>query len=102
MLDILISDQARADLADIWAYIAEDNIPAADRLNLKIMNLIRRLAEFPEIGRERPEITVVAGLRSLPVDNNYLVFYQATEDALRIHRVLHGSMDIPSLFDIVQ
>ena len=101
MHDLLISDEAKADLVDIWLYIAEDNVPAADRMNKKIHDLFRRLTEFPEMGRERPEITVVAGLRSLPV-GKYLVFYQIAEDAIRIHRVLHGSMDIPSLFDFME
>ena len=101
MLDIFISDQAEADLVDIWLYIAEDNIPAADRLNQKINDLILKLQEFPEIGRERPEIRAAFGLRSVPV-GKYLVFYQVTEDTVRIHRVLHGSMDIPSLFDTLQ
>jgi len=101
MLDIFISDQAEADLVDIWLYIAEDNIPAADRLNQKINDLILKLSEFPEIGRERPEIRAVDGLRSVPV-GKYLVFYQVTEDTVRIHRILHGSLDIPSLFDTLQ
>ena len=101
MPDLLISDEAKADLVDIWLYIAEDNIPAADQMTGKFHDLFRRLTKFPEMGRERPEINVVTDLRSLPVDN-YVVFYQVTDDAIRIHRVLHGSMDIPSVFDVVQ
>jgi toxin ParE1/3/4 len=100
MPKLFISDQARADLTDIWLYIAEDNVPAADRLNQKIHELLHQLSEFPEIGRERPEITVVTGLRSLPV-GKYLVFYQIMENTIRVHRVLHGSMDLPSLFDFL-
>jgi toxin ParE1/3/4 len=98
MLEILLSDQAKADLIDIWLYIAEDNIPAADRLNQKISESLDRLSEFPGIGRERPEISVVSGLRSLPV-GQYIIFYQVTDNAIRVHRVLQGNVDIPNKID---
>ena len=101
MPEVFISAQARADLEDIWFYIAKDNIPAADRWHNNIRDQFKTLSKFPEIGRERPEINVVTGLRSLPV-GKYVVFYQITESAVRIHRVLHGSMDIPSLFDFIE
>ena len=32
MLRVRVSDQARADLNAIWDYIADDSLPAADRM----------------------------------------------------------------------
>jgi len=48
--------QAEADLIDIWAYIAPDNMDAADRLldTFEAKGLL--LAENPQLGQARPDI----------------------------------------------
>jgi toxin ParE1/3/4 len=45
------------------------------------------LAQFPEIGRNRPELVV--GLRSFPVDS-YSIFYRVIDGGIEIVRVLSG------------
>jgi toxin ParE1/3/4 len=61
-LAILRSPHARADLTDTWLYISERSIAAADRVVDEIDRVCQVVADHPEIGRERPEIS--PGLRS--------------------------------------
>jgi toxin ParE1/3/4 len=86
---------ARDDLHEIWEYIAQDNIEAAERLVNRIEELGQLLAQHLHLGRQREE--VAAGLRSFPMDR-YLVFYRPIEDGIEIVRVLHASRDIDNIF----
>jgi plasmid stabilization system protein ParE len=49
--------EAFADLVDIWEFIAEDNIDAADRVIGEIFDVVRSLPAFSHQGRRRPELT---------------------------------------------
>jgi len=95
MARMIISREAEADLLDIWLYIAEDNIEAADRFVSKLHSKCRLLVDAPELGMKRPEI--LEGIRSFPV-GNYLIFYRTGDDCIEIARVLSGYRDILSLF----
>jgi antitoxin ParD1/3/4/toxin ParE1/3/4 len=46
---------AFADLDEIWEYIAQDNIDAADRVLADIHTVLRTLAASPHIGHRRPD-----------------------------------------------
>ena len=87
---------AFADLADIWAFIADDSEQQADLfLNLLEVKLAL-LATQPEMGRARPELA--PGLRSFPV-KRYVVFYRPLRDGIEVLRVLHSARDVtPSKF----
>ncbi len=66
MKDPLLTDEARNDLAEIWAYIAEARDErTANRMNRQILAACRSKAQFPETGQLREEIA--PGLRSLDV-----------------------------------
>jgi toxin ParE1/3/4 len=93
---ILISNQAMLDMEDIWYYIAEDNIVAADALYALFEKKFRILSETPRIGRARPEIS--ENILSFPV-GNYIVFYKVGADVILIARVISGKRDLPALFD---
>jgi len=85
-----------ADLAEIWAYIAEDSTRHANAFAARLDQEFRMLARQPNIGRERPEL--LAGLRSIPVER-YVVFYIPTSRAIEVVRVLHGARDLTPFFD---
>jgi toxin ParE1/3/4 len=91
-----VSDTARADLDEIWFYIAQDNPAAADEFILAILTRFSHLAAMPGIGRQREELT--PGLRSFPV-GNHVIFYRPLESGVEIARVLHGARDFPPLFE---
>ena len=95
MPSVLRTAQANSDLLEIWQYIAEDNLAAADELLDKIAGACQKLAANPLIGRSREELA--PSLRSLPA-GNYVIFYKPIRDGIVVIRVLHGSRDLPGLF----
>lgn len=84
-----------ADLADIWAYIAEDGVKHADRFAAIINSQFRSLARQPHMGRSRPELAT--GLRSFPV-SRFIIFYLPLPKGkgVEVVRVLHSARDIES------
>jgi len=83
-------------LDDIWSYIAQDNVQAADKVIKAIVSKFSKLTTMPLLGRRRSELTVE--LRSFPV-SRYVIFYIPIKDGIQIVRVLHGARDLPPLFE---
>ena len=77
--------RAEQDLAEIWFYIALDNVVAADNLLDDIDSSCQLLAMQPQAGRLRPELA--PELRSFPA-GRYVVFYQPQDDGIGVVRVL--------------
>jgi antitoxin ParD1/3/4/toxin ParE1/3/4 len=50
MSGYILHPEAYTDLDNIWEFIAEDNLDAADRLREKIYDSIRALVKFPHQG----------------------------------------------------
>lgn len=86
-----VTKAAVRDLLEIWAYIAEDNEAAADRLLYNFDEKFDLLATQPGLGRSRPEL--LPGLRSFPA-SSYVVFYLEDRDGVSIVRVLHSARDL--------
>lgn len=95
MPSITIRPKAMADLADIWAYIAEDSSRHADA-TARVNGEFQMLARQPRMGRERPEL--FAGLRSFPI-GSYVVFYLPRARGIEVVRVLHGARDLKPFFE---
>ena len=95
MPELEISAEAETDLLDIWLYIAEDQPINADRYLDKLQEKAQKLAEFPDLGRDRPELA--EGLKSFPVDR-YNLYYTLTQTKLILVRVLPGDRDISAIF----
>ena len=57
MSAFVLHSEAYADLDEIWEYIADDNLDAADRVLEEIFRTIRSLADFPHQGHKRPDLT---------------------------------------------
>jgi len=92
---VLLTAQAEEDLIEIWSYIADDNSEAADQLLDEIDEICNTLADTPQAGRIRGELS--PNMRSLHV-GNYVVFYRPSDDGIIVIRVLHGARDLPELF----
>lgn len=95
MSKILRKPQAEADLVEIWVYIAEDNLIAADSLLDLIDEKLKTLADTPLMGRARDEI--LSGILSFAV-GNYVIFYRPTDGGIEVVRVLHGARDLETIF----
>jgi toxin ParE1/3/4 len=93
-----IAPEAQQDLADIWHFIALDNLTAADRVLDSIKSGFSQIGSRPGAGRAREELA--PGLRSFVVRKyrRYLIFYRPYPDIVEIVRVLDGSRDLKRLF----
>ena len=87
--------QARADLIDIFDYIAGDDNVRAEAFVGRIEQRCNALLDFPELGRSRSELA--PDLRSIP-HGAYLIFYTPDAEVVRIERILHGARDIEEEF----
>ena len=99
--EVILTPQAREDVKQIAAYIAEHSPQSSMVFRQTLENIYEVLLDLPEIGTihnfHNPEMK---GLRMLPVRKftKYLIFYRSTPEGLEIVRVVHGARDLPSLF----
>ncbi len=82
------------DLAEIWAYIADDSADHADAFAALLDSKFQALARQPSMGRSRPELAT--DLRSFAV-GRYVIFYVPLSDGVEIVRVLHGVRDMEAI-----
>ena len=96
MSTVVVRPHALADLAEIWAYIADDSPDRADAFVDLVDSKFQALSRRPGVGRRRPELA--PDIRSLTV-GRYVVFYLPISRGIEVVRVLHGSRDIESIFE---
>ncbi len=92
---LIISEQAREDLIDIWQYIALDSFDNADKFVDLIYDTCSELASMPEMGRKRDGL--IPGIRSFPV-KRYVIFYRIRKNQVEIIRVLSAYRDLSAIF----
>ncbi len=85
------SSQSQKDILEIAAYIAVDNLAAAEKWALTLDQNFVILAEKPNMGRNRPELA--RQLKSWPY-GQYVIYYRARPDGIEVIRVLHGARKI--------
>ena len=91
MAIVKYAEVAKADLRDIWDYIAEDSQLQADRLLNRFRAKLEHLAKWNTIGRPRPELA--KNCRSYPF-GKYCFYFRPIEDGIEVIRVLHSARDI--------
>ncbi len=90
----VLGRDAERDLDDLWEYIAQDSVDAADRLIAEIFEAFELLARNPGIGHKREDLTKFAVL-FWPV-GNYLIIYRTVGSLVEIVATVHGKRDIPA------
>jgi toxin ParE1/3/4 len=85
------SPQAETDLETILEELQQQNPDAAERQATAFYEKGQLLAQFPELGRLRPEIA--PQIRSTLVQP-YVIFYRVVGDEIHILRILHGKRDL--------
>ena len=80
--------EAALDLDEIWEFIAEATLDAADRVIADILAALDTLVAFPNQGHKRPDLTS-RPLRFTLV-REYLIAYAPDEKPLWIVAVIHG------------
>jgi toxin ParE1/3/4 len=95
---VRISPQARADLDELWLYIAKESgsETLATRVVGALADKFALFSKFPFIGRtlesaQRPDV------RSFPVDK-HIIFYSIKPNEIRILRIIHSSQDAWTVF----
>jgi toxin ParE1/3/4 len=74
----------------------DDNVARADAFIDSVDAMLDKIAEYPLLGRARPELT--AKLRSFPL-GQYNDFYRPTAAGIDVLRILHSSRDISPTVD---
>ena len=91
-----LTEPAIRDIEQIADYIArESGLAQADRFLAKLDAKFSKIAQFPNLGRQRNEI--LPALRSFPIDQ-YLILYIPANQDVDILRVVSGSRDLTALF----
>lgn len=91
MPDYKLTQAAQNDLREISAYTKKTWGKEQDKAYREIIRAaLRLIAETPEIGQKRNELT--EGLRSFPV-GHHIAYYVEREDGIVVARILHPAMD---------
>jgi plasmid stabilization system protein ParE len=88
MSGFALHPEALADLEEIWAFIADDSLEAADRILDEIRQVMHSLVAFPRMGHMRADLSS-RPLRFHPV-RDFLIAYAPDEKPLVVIAVLHG------------
>jgi plasmid stabilization system protein ParE len=90
----ILSEDADLDLNDIWEYIAQDDIDAADRWISKLFDAFENLGRTPGMGHKREDLTASPVL--FFTVGAYLIIYRAIRSTVEIVAITQGARDIPS------
>jgi toxin ParE1/3/4 len=92
------SSEAVFDLTTHTLYLhREAGAEVALRFLDSVEAALKRLEQFPQLGRLRHFRQ--EGLRSWPVPrfHNWIIFYLPLKNGVRVYRVLHGQMDLQKI-----
>jgi len=95
---IRLAPQARADLDEIWLYVARKS--SSPEIATRHIESIARgfglLAKFPLIGRSL-ETSKGSNVRTLAI-RKYIVFYRPADGEIRVLRIIHAARDAYAVF----
>jgi plasmid stabilization system protein ParE len=92
----ILAPQAAHDLVHIWRYVKnESSQEAADRVESVIRSKFVYLADFPQGGHWRRDLTA-AEVRFLAV-YSYLIVYRPETKPLQIVAILHAHRDVAKI-----
>lgn len=89
MSDLIWSPRSRLDLADIDTFLSERDPAAAARILRAVQSAVRRLSDFPRLGRPLNDRLRVIGVRTTP----YLILYRLRDEVIEIARIRHHRED---------
>jgi plasmid stabilization system protein ParE len=98
MKRFILTPRAKQDVNDIWDYIADDNIDAADHVLDALDRAMVKLGKSPGIGHRREELTEKRHRVFLVY--SYLIVYRHETKPLQIIRVLHAARDLQNILGL--
>lgn len=95
-LRFVLTPEARADVIEIWNYIADDSIDAADQVSARLYDAFTRLGRTPGMGHHREDL---ADLRHrFWTVCSYVIAYRWDTTPIQIIAVVHGSRQLEAFF----
>ena len=92
-MKIHLTKSAVGDLHDIDSYIRQDNLDAANRTVLSVLEAIEYLGTYPTMGRAGR----VPKTRELVVSGTpFIIIYQVRRSTIMILRILHTARKWPT------
>ena len=91
-----LTPQARADLVNIWNYIAEDNPEQADRVLGRLFEAFARLAQTPGMGHHREDLADTR--HRFWTVYSYVIAYRDQTKPLEIIAIVHGARQLEAFF----
>jgi plasmid stabilization system protein ParE len=91
----VLTPLAKADIFEIWSYIANDSEDAANRVEQAIYDACAFVAEAPMRGHSGPDLTT-RSLLFWPLTRypNYSIAYRPQTTPLQVVAVLHAKRNI--------
>ncbi len=91
-MTVALTDAAREDLADIYAYYAQRTLDSADRVVGTILAATDGLAQFPLMGRPGEVPTT---RERIVTRYPYRIVYHIEGDTIEVWRIVHGAQHWP-------
>ena len=85
---VIWTDPAKLDLKDIHDYIARDSKYYAHKVSQDIVDKSEKLKNFPEIGRNVPEIDDL-NIREIFI-YSYRLIYEVLSNGVQVIALVHG------------
>ena len=85
-----ITRRAERDIDEIWTFIAQDNLKAADRLVLQLEKQLRTLERFPERSALIPENELLGARYRHLIYGKYRTIFRVTGKTVYVVRVIHA------------
>jgi plasmid stabilization system protein ParE len=101
-MTVLISARAEADLARIYADLAiRYDIDAAERFRARAERALAQLGSHALLGPHPAWATCHKRLRFWIISkSNYIIYYEALQDAVSIERILDGRRDVHRIVEL--
>jgi addiction module RelE/StbE family toxin len=91
-MKILYTRQSINDLKRLRDFLAKDNLKAAKEAPDRLIQAVRRLIDFPSLGRQVKDCNDSLAIRDL-VTGRYIIRYVVLKDEIHILRIWHGKED---------
>jgi plasmid stabilization system protein ParE len=92
----LLTPEARADIIEIWDYIAADSIDSADQVMVRLHDAFTGLAQTPGMGHYREDLA--DSRHRFWTVYSYVIAYRWETRPLQIIAVVHGARQSEAFF----
>lgn len=88
---VIWTPESQQDRADVWEYIAADNLRAAARMDELFSTAVARLADHPKLGKPGK----IPGTRELIPHESYRLVYEIEGETVWMLALVHTSRQWP-------